>query len=174
MDLIDRFKKIKLLALDFDGVMTVGAYVWTDQNGIESVQCSRRDGLGLEMLRKKGAEFGLAAVVISKEENPVVAARCRKLQLDYTQGVEHGVAKLDILKAEAQKRGLKLEQVAFMGDDVVDITCMKACGLGIAVADAHPKVLEEADYVTKAEGGRGAAREICEMLLQANGVSIEF
>src|SRR3989344_3989000 len=151
-DQTEIFKPIKLLALDFDGVMTVGAYVWTDQDGRELVQCSRRDGFGIEMLKK----HGLDAVVISKETNPVVAARCKKLKIEFTQAVHKGEGKLEILKDTAKKRGLDLSEICFMGDDLMDIPCMKASGLGIAVADARSQVIAAAAYVTKAEGGRGA------------------
>ncbi len=164
------FKKIKLLALDFDGVMTVGAYVWTDQDGRESVQCSRRDGFGIEMLKKHGFD----AVVISKETNPVVAARCKKLKIEFSQGVHRGEGKLQILKDVAQARSLDLSEICFMGDDLMDIPCMKAAGLGIAVADAHELVKAAAGYITKAEGGRGAVREVCELILQAHGIELKW
>ncbi len=170
VNLDDKFKNIKLLAMDFDGVMTVGAYVWTDQDGKESVQCSRKDGLGIELLKK----HGLDAIVISKETNPVVTARCQKLKLECAQTVETGQGKLEILREVAKRRGIALEAIAYMGDDLQDIPVLKAVGLPIAVADAHVAVKAVCKYTTEAEGGRGAIREVCEKILEAKGIEIKW
>lgn len=169
-ELREKFSKIKMLAMDFDGVHTDGR-VFVDQDGRETVVCSRRDGMGLEMLRRKS---DVKACVISKEANPVVSARCKKLELPCVQKVDTSEGKLDILKRFMAKHGLAPEEVIYMGDDVVDIAPMQYAGIGIAVGDAWPKTKEVAQYVTSAPGGRGAVREVCEIVLKAKGVEIKF
>lgn len=164
-----KFKKIKLLALDFDGVMTDG-YVYVGQDAKEVVRCSRKDGLGIEMLRISGIDV----VVISKETSPVVAARCEKLKIEYWQGRENSESKLEVLKKVANNRGLKIEQVAYMGDDLNDLSVLKGAGLAIAVADAHPAVKKICDHVTKAKGGEHAVREVCEEILIAKCINPIF
>ncbi|MDP3741137.1 MAG: HAD hydrolase family protein [bacterium] len=164
----EKFSNVKLLALDFDGVMTVGSFVWTDQDGKEMVQSSRRDGLGILLLRKNGIQ----CVVISMEQNPVVAARCKKLEIECIQGVTQG--KTAVLEQFSKKNNIPFSEIAYMGDDINDVLAMKKSGLALAVADAHPKAKAAADYVTAAEGGRGAVREVCEMILDAKGTKIDW
>ncbi|MBU1694421.1 MAG: HAD hydrolase family protein [Verrucomicrobia bacterium] len=150
---------IKLLALDFDGVMTDNR-VLVDQEGREAVLCHRGDGLGIGMLKKAGIEV----VVISMEPNPVVSARCRKLKIDCIQKCEE---KLRALQQIAAARGLKPRDMAFVGNDVNDLECLRWVGLPIAVADAEPEVRKAAVYVTRRPGGYGAVREVAEKILEA-------
>ncbi len=96
----EKFKVVRLLAMDFDGIMTDGC-VYVGEDGREMVKCSRKDGLGMDLLKK----HGLDAVVISRETNPVVAARCRKLEIECEQAAGDGQGKLDILKQESIQRG---------------------------------------------------------------------
>jgi YrbI family 3-deoxy-D-manno-octulosonate 8-phosphate phosphatase len=152
-------KPIKLLAFDFDGVMTDNR-VLVFEDGREAVLCSRGDGFGFDLLRK----IGFPVVVISKEGNPVVTARCRKLKIPCEQGIED---KLLVLKRFAADHRLGLDEVAYMGNDLNDLECMRACGVAIAPADAHPDVLAVATLVTGAPGGFGAVREICDLLVAA-------
>jgi len=154
----DNLKDIRLLALDFDGVMTDNR-VLVSQDGIESVLCNRGDGLGIERLR----EAGVTVVVISKESNPVVAARCNKLGIPCHHNVTDKVAALRQVAAE---HGVELERIAYAGNDLPDIACLQAAGVGVAVADAYPAVKTVADIVTRAAGGDGAVREICDMILE--------
>ncbi len=163
-----KLKKIKLLALDFDGILTVGGYVIVDQNGVESVVCSRKDGLGIEMIKNAG----IAVVVISKEKNQVVEARCEKLNIKCWQGVDTGSDKLKIFQTHAKELGLTPGQICYGGDDVNDIACIEWAGFGFTVADGHALCKKKVDYITKTEGGRGAVREVCEMILQAQGKNI--
>ncbi len=149
---------IRLLVLDFDGVLTDNR-VLVHQDGSEAVRCDRSDGMGIERLRAGGR---VEAVVLSKETNPVVAARCRKLKLECAQGQDD---KLPELKKMAAARGLTASQVAYVGNDVNDLEAMAWCGTAIAVADAYPRVLAAADLVTRRPGGRGAVREVCDLLL---------
>jgi len=157
----ERLRRIKLVAFDFDGVFTDNR-VYVDQDGREMVCCWRSDGIGLQKLR----EAGVKAVVISREPNPVVVRRCEKLGVECIAGVED---KLSAFKRVLEREGLRPEQVCFVGNDTPDIECMRLAGLAIAVRDSHPDVLKEADYVTRNPGGRGAVREICDMICSARG-----
>jgi YrbI family 3-deoxy-D-manno-octulosonate 8-phosphate phosphatase len=149
---------VSALVMDFDGVLTDDA-VTVDQTGDESVRCSRSDGLGLELLRKAG----LPLLVISKERNPVVAARCRKLQIRCEQGIE---AKLPVLQAFCRELGVALENTIYVGNDINDLECLAAVGCGVAVGDAHPKAKLQASIVLEASGGLGAVRELCDLILE--------
>jgi YrbI family 3-deoxy-D-manno-octulosonate 8-phosphate phosphatase len=150
-------EKIDLLILDFDGVITDN-HVWTDQDGHESVASNRSDSEGLSRLRKAGVE----AVVISKEVNPVVAARCKKLKLPFIQGVqEKGRALENLLK----ERGVDPSNTIYIGNDTNDLVCFPLVGWAVAVADAHPEVRQAADFLLSMTGGHGAVRELCDMIL---------
>lgn len=157
-------RSVELLVFDFDGVMTDNA-VLVMQDGTEGVLCNRSDGLGIEALRKAG----VPAFVLSKEQNPVVAARCRKLKLDCIQGIDD---KRSELLRQLEARGVAPASVAYMGNDVNDLPCMTLVGLPIAVADAYPRVLAAARLVTRRPGGHGAVREVVEWVLAARGVDL--
>ncbi len=147
-----------MLVLDFDGVMTDNrVLVW--ENGKEAVFCNRGDGLGIEMLKKKGIDV----VVISKEKNKVVQARCKKLKIKCLQGIEN---KYSLVLKEIKKRRLKLNDICFIGNDVPDIECIKNAGIGVAVNNSHKSVLRVADYITKKKGGEGAVREVTDLILK--------
>lgn len=152
------FKNVRLLVLDFDGVMTDNR-VLVAEDGKEAVFCSRGDGLGLQKLREKGIEI----VVISKEKNPVVSARCRKLGIECIQGCDN---KLTALRQRADRQALSADNVGYVGNDVNDLACLKWAGFPIAVADAVPEVKAVVKMITTKRGGRGAVREICDMLLR--------
>ena len=153
----DLLRPIKLLVLDFDGVMTDNR-VLVMEDGREGVLCNRGDGFGFDLLRA----INFPALVISKEGNPVVSARCRKLKIPCEQGIGD---KLPVLERLVRERGLDLAQVAYMGNDLNDLDCMRACGVAIAPADAHPTVLAIASIITEARGGFGAVREICDLIV---------
>lgn len=148
---------VKALFLDFDGVMTDNR-VWTDQDGRETVAASRGDGFGILMLKKTGVNV----TVISKERNPVVAARCKKLGIPYQQGIDD---KTGILKREQAKLGVDPAETIFVGNDLNDLPAFPLVGWGVAVADAEPEVLRQADFVLSKNGGHGAVREICDLIL---------
>lgn len=166
---LKKFSQIKLLVLDFDGVMTDGC-VYVDQDGKETVKCSRKDGLGIEMLKKNGFD----AVVVSKEINPVVSARCKKLKIECFQAIENSDKKLDIIKNISAQRNVPLDRIAYMGDDLNDIAVFGNVGLSIAVADAHEKLIVKADYITKRNGGHHAVREVCELILSNQEKDLSF
>ncbi len=147
-----------LVVFDFDGVMTDNR-VFITEDGLESVACHRGDGMGLAALRAAG--FALA--VLSTETNRVVSARCQKLGIPCRQGLADKGAALRALAAEL---GVAMENVMFVGNDLNDVECMRLAGTAVAVADAHPSALREADRVLSKEGGRGAVRELCDLLLE--------
>jgi YrbI family 3-deoxy-D-manno-octulosonate 8-phosphate phosphatase len=153
-------KKIKLLVLDFDGVLTNNKVI-VDEHGKESVICDRSDGMGIEILKKR---TNVEIIVLSKERNKTVGARCKKLGIKSIQGVDD---KANALNFEIKKRGLSYSEVCFVGNDINDLACLKKAGIGIGVADSHTSVLKKADYITTKKGGDGAVREICELLLKA-------
>ena len=155
----NNFPKIKLLVCDFDGVMTDNR-VMVDQDGKESVICHRGDGLGIELIKERG----VAALVISREKNKVVEERGKKLRICVLSGIDD---KIVLFKKEVKKRGLLMGQVCYIGNDITDLECIKEAGIGVAVADSHAKVKSTADFVTSKKGGRGAVREVCDLILQA-------
>ena len=144
------------MVFDFDGVMTDNR-VWVDAQGNEQVACNRSDGLGLAMLRERGIDL----LVLSTEANPVVGARCRKLSLPYEQGVANKAARL---RSQLDERDIAPSDVIYLGNDINDLDCMRLVGCGVAVADAHPDVLREADLILTRAGGHGAVRELCDRL----------
>ncbi len=150
--------RVSLLLMDFDGVLS-DDLVLTDQDGRESVRCSRSDGFGLSLLREN---TDIQAAVLSREENPVVSARCRKLKLDVFQGVRQ---KDQALKDLIQAHGWNPAEILYVGNDLPDLAVLPLVGFFAAPADAHPDVLRRADLILKHRGGRGAVRELCERLL---------
>ncbi|MCS6975621.1 MAG: HAD hydrolase family protein [Gemmatales bacterium] len=147
----------ELLVLDFDGVMTDNA-VYVGEDGRESVRCSRGDGMGISLLRKAG----LSVLVLSTETNPVVQARCRKLGIECINGLEDKEA---IFRRILMERSIASANTIYVGNDVNDIGCLRLAGCALVVADAHPAVLEVADYVLSRPGGQGAVREVCDALI---------
>jgi YrbI family 3-deoxy-D-manno-octulosonate 8-phosphate phosphatase len=145
------------LVMDFDGVLSDDT-VAVSEDGTESVRCSRSDGLGLELLLKDG----LPMIVLSREANKVVRARTEKLRLECIHGLEH---KLDTLKEWAVRNGIELARTVYVGNDINDLECMAAVGFPVAPADAHPAARGAAKLVLDHRGGRGAVRELCEMIL---------
>lgn len=152
-------RSIRLVAFDFDGVFTDNM-VYVFQDGSEAVRCSRADGLGLRKLERAG----IHTVIISTETNPVVTARSGKLGLRCIQSCEDKRATLDEIVKEL---GLSLAEVAFVGNDINDLPCLTVVALPIVVHDAHEDVLSHARYRTKAPGGRGAVREVCDLFERA-------
>ena len=152
--------RVKLLVLDFDGVLTDNR-VWVDQDGRESVAANRSDSLWLTLLRDKG----VTVYVLSKETNPVVSARCRKMKIPCIQGEDDKQTALGKLIGDL---GVQPGEVVYCGNDVNDLPCFPLVGWAVAVADAVPEVARQADYLLSKPGGYGAVRELCEILLQEN------
>jgi YrbI family 3-deoxy-D-manno-octulosonate 8-phosphate phosphatase len=152
-------KQVVLVVFDFDGVMTDNR-VQVHESGEEAVWCHRGDGLGIARLKEAGFEV----VVLSTEVNPVVGARCRKLKIEAFQGRDDKAASLRQLMHE---RAIGPEQIAYVGNDLNDIPCMRMVGWPIAVADAVSEVRALAKWVTRRPGGRGAVREVADLLLHS-------
>jgi 3-deoxy-D-manno-octulosonate 8-phosphate phosphatase (KDO 8-P phosphatase) len=148
--------KIELLAFDFDGVLTNNK-VMVFQDGSEAVICSRSDGLAFDIFKQEN----ICSIIISTEENPVVSARGKKLGIFVLQAIKD---KKEALNQYCLKNKINIENVAFIGNDINDLSVMKSVGLSIAVADAHKSVIELANYTLKTAGGDGVAREIAEEL----------
>ncbi len=152
-------KQVQMIVFDFDGVFTDNR-VLVLQDGSEGVFCTRADGFGLEAVRN----LGIHLMVLSKEKNPVVSARCRKLKLPCIQGIDN---KSEVLIQEAGKLGIPLENVAYMGNDINDLECLRLIGLPACVSDSFPDVIDASLYVAKAKGGQGAVREFCDYIVKA-------
>ncbi len=150
---------IRLLVLDFDGVLTDDR-VYVNTEGEEMVAANRSDGFGLERLRK---QTDISVVVMSKETNPVVTARCRKLNLPVFQSVaDKRTALSELLKNEK----IDPEQVMFVGNDLNDVPCFSFVGYAAVPSDANPIAIKAADLVLNKAGGYGAVREVCEILIK--------
>lgn len=150
-------RPVRLLVTDFDGVHTEDT-VHVDETGREAVTCSRSDGLGVGRLRAAGVE----TLILSKERNPVVSARAAKLKCPVLQGIDD---KVPALRAFLAERGIDPAEIVYVGNDVNDLGCLGLAGVAAAPSDARPEVLAVAGYVTRARGGRGAVREVCEAIL---------
>lgn len=152
--------KIKLLILDVDGVMTDGT-IWIDDRAREQKGFNVGDGFGIKCLMKAG----IGVAVITGRRSGVVVHRTGELGI---QEVHQGVSdKLVPFYEIMQKKGLTTEQVCYIGDDLPDLPLLKKVGLSVTVADALQEVKDRVDFVTGKEGGRGAVREVCELILKA-------
>ncbi len=158
----ERAAKIKLLILDIDGVLTDGRVIY-DQDGRELKFFDIKDGHGLKLLQRAGFQI----VWLSGRKSIPNQVRARELGID--ELVEDCKIKLPEFERIVGERGLTPEQAAFMGDDLIDLPPMRACGLALAPADAWPEVRSVAHFVAGRAGGRGAVREACELLLKAVG-----
>lgn len=157
-----RAAKINLVLFDVDGVLTDGALFFGD-DGQEYKAFNSRDGLGMRLLQNTGVEIG----IITGRSSQVVEHRARNLGLTHVfQGCEDKRVAYDEL---ARKLGLAPEAIAFCGDDVVDLPIMLNVGLAIAPLDAHYLAKRHAHWITPSGGGRGAARDLCEMVMAAQG-----
>lgn len=148
---------IRTIVMDFDGVHTDDRVI-VSEDGAESVICSRSDGFGLEKLRKAGYKL----FVISKEQNPVVTKRCKKLQIECIHGIED---KPTVLQKWLDENSLAWSDILFIGNDLNDLVCIQKSAVGCAPSDARPQVLNAADVVLTRPGGHGALRELAEMIL---------
>ncbi|WP_144096989.1 acylneuraminate cytidylyltransferase [Croceicoccus sediminis] len=150
---------IRTIVTDFDGVHTDDR-VLVDQDGREAVMCSRRDGMGIELLRNAGFRI----LVLSKETNQVVARRAQKLNLEVIHGVD---AKHAVLSDWLAQNDLTWNEIAFVGNDINDVDCMKAARLSLCPADSHIEALVAADMVLPEAGGHGALRTMAELFLSS-------
>lgn len=161
-NLQDKLKKIKLLILDVDGVMTDGRVIMDDR-GREIKNFDVRDGHGIKLIQR----YGIKVALLTGRQSEVVKHRARDLEI--TEVYQKAFNKKEIFAKILRKNKLDSSEAAFIGDDIVDIPVLKAVGFSAAVADALGVVKKSVDYITENKGGRGAVREVCEMLLQAQG-----
>ncbi|QOR39403.1 HAD hydrolase family protein [Billgrantia diversa] len=160
--LVDHLRQVRLLALDVDGVLTDGR-LYFQADGVEIKAFHTQDGLGLKLLRRAG----LQVAFLTGRESPMVSHRAAALGIDHVfQSCED---KLATLRELCTRKGIELEQVAYCGDDLPDLAAIQRAGIGITVPDTPPYLRALADYVTERRGGHGAVREICDMLLEAQG-----
>jgi 3-deoxy-D-manno-octulosonate 8-phosphate phosphatase (KDO 8-P phosphatase) len=169
----DRARKIKVILFDVDGVLTDGG-IWlipvpVTEDGtatakmVEAKGYNAHDGTAISLARLGGLKCG----IITKRISETVALRARDLKLEF---VYQGKAfKMQAVREIMEKSGLALDEIAYVGDDVIDLPVMRACGLAIAVGDARERVKTEAHYVTPNRGGHGAARDAVEFILEAQG-----
>lgn len=159
---LERAKQIRLIIFDVDGVLTDSS-LYLGDDGQEYKAFNSKDGLGMRLLQKSGVAIG----IITGRTSNVVTMRMQSLGIRHVyQGQRHKVPAFEELR---DRLGLKNEQVAYVGDDVLDLPIMRQVGLAITVQDAHPLAKQHAHWQTLAAGGRGAAREICELLMEAQG-----
>lgn len=166
----DRARRSKVLIFDVDGVLTDGQLYFLpqtnpdgSQSGIEFKGFTAHDGLGITLARLGGLRVGL----ITKRESATVAIRARDLKLEFVyQGQSY---KMNAVNDILQRAGITIEELAYVGDDVVDLSVMRACGLAIATANARPQVKAAAHYITPNPGGRGAGRDAIDFILAAQG-----
>jgi len=157
-----KMRKVKLLLLDVDGVLTNGTITY-NAKGKEIKSFSVKDGLGLRLLMDAGIQVG----IITGRSSEALAARCKDLGIDLLfDGIKDKVKALETI---LKQTGIEAAQTAFAGDDLPDICVMKRVGLAITASDASPDVMGFAHIITSKKGGKGAIREVCENILKAKG-----
>lgn len=152
-------RRVRLVVFDFDGVMTDNRVLVGD-DGREYVFCSRGDGMGIGLMR----DAGVPSMILSKEQNAVVSHRAAKLRMECIQGCDD---KWLLLAPLLQERGIKPSELAYVGNDINDRECLQHAGVPICVADAHKSVVKLARLTTRAPGGHGAVREVCDWIVEA-------
>lgn len=161
-DLRRIIKKLRLLITDVDGVLTDGGMYYSDKGEVMK-QFNTKDGMGLELIREKG----LKVAIMTKEKSDIVLKRAMKLKIDDVYiGVED---KLELTRKLAAKHDIKMDEICYIGDDVNDIAVLQNVGFPVSVANAVANVMSVAKYITKTEGGKGAVREVCDLILSVYG-----
>jgi len=159
----EKLRNIRLLLLDVDGVMTDGRIIY-DGNGLETKFFNVKDGHGIKMLQRHGIEVG----IITGRTSVVVDIRARELGIELVY--QGALKKLERYNDVKLRTGLADNQIAYMGDDIIDVPVMRRAGFSAAPPDSLPEVLAVADYISSCGGGKGAVREVCDMILRARGV----
>jgi len=161
-ELVARMKRVKMVIFDVDGVLTDGA-IYLDDRGVETKVFHVHDGAGIKYLRRAGLKVAL----LSGRETEATRVRAQELGIDEVAQGAH--RKIDVLPKILKRHGLTTEEVCYVADDLTDLPVLRAVGLAVAVAGARPEVRRAAHYVTKTPGGKGAAREIAEKIIKAQG-----
>jgi len=155
---IEKARRVRFLLLDVDGVMTDGT-IYLDTDGRETKAFNIYDGSGIHLLRKSGVNVG----IITGRQSTIVAHRARELEI--TEVYQKILDKLKVYEELLLKYGLRDSEMAFIGDDVIDLPVLERVGLSVAVPNAHPDVIRQVDWVTQKAGGYGAVREVTDLLL---------
>ena len=162
-EILDKASQIKLVVFDVDGVLTDGRLIWTSE-GSEARCFDVKDGTGIRLLLAHHIEVA----VISARNSTIVSNRMQNLGVKHVfQGC---IDKATVLDAIIVMLDVNIRQVAYVGDDLIDLPAMARAGLALAPADAHEIVKQQADWVTSANGGRGAVRQICDLIFKAQGL----
>ena len=161
-DILERARAIKLVIFDVDGVLT-DASLFLGDDGLEYKAFNSRDGHGMKMLQ----ETGVALAVITGRTSKVVELRMASLGIQHVY--QGRLDKLNAFEHLLDRLGLESQHTAYVGDDVVDLPVMLRAGFAVAVRDAHPLVLKHAHWQTPSAGGRGAGRDVCEFIMEAQG-----
>jgi YrbI family 3-deoxy-D-manno-octulosonate 8-phosphate phosphatase len=165
--LLGKLKEIRLFATDVDGVLT-DAGMYYSESGDELKKFNTHDGMGIKLLQKAG----LITAFVTQERTKLVARRAERLAIpELHQGV---MDKLAVIREMAERHGLSLRQVAYMGDDVNDLEALGAVGFSSSPADGLPHILAAVDYICRKKGGEGAVREVVEMILDAQASGRKF
>jgi 3-deoxy-D-manno-octulosonate 8-phosphate phosphatase (KDO 8-P phosphatase) len=162
MKLTQKLKNIKLLLLDVDGVLTDGSII-LGNNNIEIKSYDIQDGLGIKMAQAAGIKVG----IITGRSSDTVAKRAEELRLDALY--QGQMKKTKAYRQVLNRFQLSDSEIAYIGDDILDLPVMRIVGLSVAVANARPEVKLEADYVTQMSGGKGAVREVIDLILKSQG-----
>jgi YrbI family 3-deoxy-D-manno-octulosonate 8-phosphate phosphatase len=157
---------INAFVFDFDGVLT-NNFVQIDENGTESVSCSRADGLAFDVLKK----LNKSVYILSTEKNLVVKARAKKLKIPAIQGVSD---KVEAIKKLVDENHYNLQNILYVGNDLNDYQVMKLCGFSVCPADSHSKIKEISGIVLKTNGGNGIVRELLEDVLCLDFIKILY
>ena len=158
--------EIDALVFDFDGVLTDNK-VYVDQNGKESVCCSRSDGLAFDVLRK----LKIPTYILSTETNIVVTQRAKKLKIPVIQGASN---KLETLSKLCNEEHFNINKVLFIGNDLNDYQVMKACGYSACPSDSHSKIKQISSHVLSSAGGEGVARELLDEIFNLDFIKILY
>jgi 3-deoxy-D-manno-octulosonate 8-phosphate phosphatase (KDO 8-P phosphatase) len=160
------FKNIEVIIFDFDGVLTDNK-VHINENGIESVTCSRSDGLAFDVLRK----LKKPAYILSTENNIVIQARAKKIKIPAIQGVKN---KVEAITKLAATNGYSLKNIAYVGNDLNDYLAMKSCGFSACPKDSHSKIKKISSVVLNTNGGDGVVRELLEDVFELDFIKILY
>ena len=159
---IERARKVRLVLMDADGVLTDGRIV-VFADGNEARAYHARDGLAVRIGQTGGLDFG----VVSGRRSSAVEARAQ--ELDFVEIHQKVAAKGACVEEIARRRGLRLDEICFVGDDIVDVPAFRRCGFAVAPADADPEVFAHVHHVGVSDGGRGIVREVVDLILHAHG-----
>ena len=159
----DKFKKVKFLLLDVDGVLTDGRIIY-DSKGLDSKFYDVHDGLGVYLL----CRLGIKTILITAKGSATIKHRAKDMHVEAVY--EDILPKTKVYEIVLKKYGLRDDEVCFVGDDLVDLCILKRAGVPIATHNAAPEIKRAALYVTKKDGGRGAVREVAELILKSKNL----